>query len=392
MFIKHLTEKQQQGAFSFDFGMVSDVSALNGGVGEVVPRPCANGAGAGCGEAAPLDLTIGHLRTAEPTEQQNVHIDNDFEYDDTIPFITSPPSPLYIPMRRADTLEPVRGWYNVAGAEYKERPMVAKIQRFASGGYEAVVSWIDLEKVGRAMDRQWFDGKPINVKREEREQNENDIVRSRERAKKQVRLRVKNMDCDRLLTLTRRESNPVSFWRMDDWRAAWKRFVKLCARSGSPLHYVAVLEMHEKGNYHLHAAIKGNVNVKLIRRLWLICCGGRGNERGADSLGNVDVSYKRNITGHKRRSGISRYISKYITKQVSAGFNKKRYWSSRTELPAVERYVLGADCVLGALVELCQFLGLDVLVLLNKKRVFIFPDQSGSWFSYDDELAIPPPF
>lgn len=376
----------------------SDFQDLGGGY--AASDVCANAHTEGGGVAAALDLTIGHLSTDQLSIHQSDSIVNNFDFDDSIPFVTPfntfSSSPLYIPMCRANTLLPVSGWYNVAGREYKECPIVAKIQRFDSGGYEVTTSWIDLERLGRYMDCAWIDADKVRVtaKREPREQNENDMARSMQRAKKNVRLKVKNMDCDRLLTLTKRESNPLHFWHFDEWAAAWKRFNRLLSKAGVRLNYVAVLEMHEKGNFHLHAAIRGKVNVKTLRRCWLICCGGKGDERGAASLGNVDVSYKPNITGHRRRSGIARYISKYITKQADrVCFNRKRYWSTKTALPPVERYVLSADSVRGALVELSQLLGLDVSKLLDKKHVFIFPNESGAWFSYSDNLLdASPPF
>lgn len=365
------------------------------GGGVVASCACANGAGAGSGEAAPLDLTIGHLSTNGDNPYGCVGlIHNNFEFDDSIPFNISPPSPRYVPMCGA-TFEPVKGWYNLAGREYKERPLVAKIQKFAAGGYEVLLSLVDLEKVGRAMDRGWRDADEVRVvvKREQREQNENDIVRSKARAKKQVRLKTKNIGCDRLLTLTKRENNPVEYWMLDDWGKGWKKFVRLCNAAGIALQYVAVPEKHEKGNYHLHVAIHGNINVKTIRKFWMICLGGKGDEKGAASLGNVDIAYKPHISAGKRVAGIAKYISKYITKQLGVvAFNKKRYWSSKTELPAVERYVMGGDCWRSGLVELAAFLGLDSSKMVSEKMVYVFSDESGVWFAYDDRMAEPPPF
>ena len=366
---------------------------LEGGVVELCS--CANSAGAGGGVAASLDLTIGHLSTVVRSWNDawgDIH--NNFDFDDTIPFNISPSSPRYVPMFGA-SFEPFGGWYNLAGRDYKDRPLVAKIQRFASGGYEVLLSWVDLERVGRAMGRAWHDVDEVRVvvKREQRQQNENDIIRSQARAKKNVRLKTKNMDCDRLLTLTRRETNPVLFWRLDDWSKGWKKFLRLCGQAGINLQYVAVPEMHEKGNYHLHVAISGNINVNIIRKFWQICCGGKGNEKGAASLGNVDISYKPSIAASKRRCGIAKYISKYITKQLGVvAFNKKRYWSSKTALPPVERYVMGGDCWLSGLVELAAFLGLDSSRMVSEKMVYVFPNESGLWFAYDERMVEPPPF
>jgi hypothetical protein len=373
MFNKDLSEKVLNDGVLCDFAPVSYDSLSKIGGGFAASMSCANGAGHGGGEAAPLDLTIGHLST--DTIQQSTIV-NDFAFDDSIPFIKSS---RYVPMQRLAG-EPVAGWFNLQGRAYRDVTLVAKVQPLQAGGYEVVISWLDLEKIAHAMDRERIGGK-----REAREQNENDVIRSRQRSKKQVRLKIKSMGCDRLLTLTRRESNPLEFWRLEDWAAAWKKFVRLCDKLGVTLQYVAVPEMHAKGNYHLHAAISGHVNIKIIRQLWWVCCGGRGQ-------GNVDISFKAHVSDLKRRAGVSKYVSKYITKQQFTAFNKKRYWSSRHALPPVRRYVLGGDNVYSGLLELAEILGLADYKVMDKKRVFFFPNGSGCWFSYSEELALPPPF
>ncbi len=188
-----------------------------------------------------------------------------------------------------------------------------------------------------------------------------------------------------MLTLTRREKDPAAFWTVQDWASAWDRFSRLCKRMGGSLVYVAVLERHKKGNFHLHAAIAGRINVKHIRKIWLACCG------GGKGCGNVDVAMRQGLTVHKRRAGLAKYVSKYVAKQLGqTEFNKKRYWSSRHKLPDVERYILSADDAKAALFELSVFLSLDYSALAAS--VFTFKQETCAWFSFDERLAAPPPF
>jgi hypothetical protein len=313
------------------------------------------------GALAPLVLIKGHLRT------------NDY-YDDDIPLSNLS----HCPMRRNSN--PVKGWFKPVDLEYTCNPFVAKVQPFASGGYEVVIAKIDLEKIARVMDSERKTGK-----REKREQNENDVISSKQRSQKKVRYLVKSMGCDRMFTFTRRETIEGGFWTAKEWRDAWKKFNRLCLKAGCELSYVTTMEYHKKGNFHLHAAMCGHVSIKTMNGIWWAICGGRG-------MGNIDIKFRGDLSPSRRRAGLARYLSKYITKQDCTEFNKKRYWSSRHELPAAVRYVLKADELSHCLVELSQKLNLHVGMLLDVKRVFRFPSGMGAWFNYDDDLAVSPPF
>lgn len=322
-----------------------------------------------------LDLIYGHLRTQENN------------YDD-VPYIESTFTPL-----KCDFLD-LPNWYIKRGSAVADYSIIAKIQPFKSGGYEATFTWLSIPDLVRRLDAPRT-AKGKRVLDVEKGQKHDDIIRSCRRAAKNTRLKIKSMGCDRLLTLTRRENNPAEFWRLDDWAAAWKKFTRLCARAGYPLQYVAVPEVHKKGNWHLHAAIVGKVPVNILRGIWWACCGGRG-------MGNIDVSFKKHLTDFQRRSGVARYVTKYITKQqTNIAFNKKRYWASSHALPVARRYVLDSQSVLNALVEFgCDF-ELDLKNLFRSRveknkvrytRFFLFPNGSGAWFNYGDDLASEPPF
>jgi hypothetical protein len=370
------------------------------------------------GGVAPLDLINGHLRTKE-------------EISDSIPLN----DPQFIPLEHNSKI--YASWLKRPETEYNPNPLVLKIQPLESGGYEATIRNVDINKLAGVMDgvgkksnslakkiademrgmlnksralnddcftckeelermeKQAGEQKKVVievVKREKREQNENDVIRSKQRSKTKVRHLIKSMGCDRLITFTRRESDEEEFWGLDQWVAAWKRFCRLCDKAGCKFEYVCVPERHKKGNFHLHAAAVGHAPIDLIRRLWYISLGGKGDEKKGATPGNVDVSYRKDLSVHQRRSGVAKYISKYITKQDSAEFNKKRYWASRHKLPKPVRYILEAENIWQAIREVAGMLGLDDMVLGNPKNIFIFPNWLGAWFSFEERFLMPVPF
>jgi len=312
-----------------------------------------------------LDLTPDNvgLDRAKPLDLFNGHL----------------PTQYYTPVTRGLGADPLNWFMPVTDYDpSKALHLVAKIQSFKSGGYEVTLSSQDLNNLARRMDA------PKTGVRVQGEQSENDVISSVNRSKKKIRYLIKSMGCDRLLTLTKRENNPDDYWTPKDWAVAWDRFNKLCKRAGIQLQYVSVLERHKKGNYHLHAAIVGKISVNTIRSIWLVITGGKGS-------GNVDIARRSNCSDHKRRAGLARYVSKYVSKQIGqTEFNKKRYWSSRHDLPAPRRYIMTNDDAMQCLKDLCGMLSLDSNIVIDK--AFIFSGFSGAWFSFDDSFCLPPPF
>ncbi|CAG4885094.1 conserved protein of unknown function [Georgfuchsia toluolica] len=334
------------------------------------PLPAARAQrGAGSAQRAPLDLIKEHL-TDEPT---------------------------YKPCEVAGKL--LEGWQissHWAPPPDGELSAVLKIQSFQPGGYEATVRFMDLARISRAIE---FGGK--RGKREVPEEvDPENVLKATARAKRKVRYLVKNMAASHLATFTRRESEPDEYWTAEDWAKAWDRLKRGIERVLGPFPYVGILERHEKGNFHLHVAWCGRINLNVIRPLWWHICGGRG-------MGNVDAKYIKVREGLERSDRVARYISKYVSKmfEETGRFNKKRYWASRQTLDDVRRYVLSARDLSDALVEVKRFLGLDWSKFIHAevrnrkvvgimKHMFHFPDGSGLWFSFIPELhgGTPPPF
>ena len=263
---------------------------------------------------------------------------------------------------------------------------VLKIQPFASGGYEATVRLMDIEKIGNAMSAPRRFGK----REAPEEQDYSCVQKAAARAKRKVRHLVKNMGATNLVTLTRRESPETGYWTPEQWAKAWDRLRRNLERAlGTDFPYVGVLEAHKKGNFHLHLAWLGKVNLNLIRPLWWAICGGRG-------AGNVDSQYIKVRAGLERADRVAKYISKYTSKHFEDGarFNKKRYWASRQTMQEARRYVLRSKTVEEGLNEAFKFLGLDVaMFMINHPtkgaildHVFFFPDGGGAWLNYIPDI------
>lgn len=273
---------------------------------------------------------------------------------------------------------------------------VLKIQPFKAGGWEATCRSLDLEKIGAAMAGRRRYGKreaPEYVDRE-------NILKAAQRAKRKVRYLTKNMGASHLVTLTRREAALADYWGPDDWGKAWDKLRRMLVRVKGEFPYVAVLERHKKGNYHLHVAwveAPGQkVNLNLVRGCWWAVLGGRG-------AGNVDAQYIKVRSGLERADRVAKYISKYTTKHFEddGRFNKKRYWASRQDMEAARRYVLNVRTSSDAINHVKSMFGLDLGDYMKAGKygaqwdgLFPFPDGSGFWMTYIPEKhgGAPPPF
>lgn len=221
---------------------------------------------------------------------------------------------------------------------------MASVQAFSRGGYEVVIRMVDAQKIAeqRCLVRDRGHRQP----RPENERDSRDIARSQFRAKKKVRHTVKEICADRIVTLTTRESENTP----EELLERWQRWLKLVERaSGGRFHYVAVPEPHPTNpkHFHLHVAVAVFLNVDILRRCWWSVCGGRG-------MGNIHIKRLTSGAGHRRIYRVASYISKYLTKDNVVRFNKKRYWASRVDLPAVKRYWLKSRTLPGALQEAFQ--------------------------------------
>jgi len=156
--------------------------------------------------------------------------------------------------------------------------------------------------------------------------------RATARARTTIRRTVMAADLDHLLTLTYRhnEQDRPRVWRQ------FARFVRLLrAENGKPFPFVAVQEIQERGAIHVHAAVHGFQNVRMLRRLWHEVIGGSRH-------GNIDVQF----FGHDR-ARLAKYLAKYISKDLSgAGGGAHRYKRSRGIKAPSEVLLLSRDVAL----------------------------------------------
>ena len=158
--------------------------------------------------------------------------------------------------------------------------------------------------------------------------DERTLVKSSSRARTVVRRKALSMMADRMLTLTFKDN-------LEDLDTAWERFKyfsKLMRfRYREKWQYIAVPEYQKRGAVHFHLAISGYYHIQTIRRLWLRAVGRFG--------GNVDITSPKKF-GKKswNPKRISQYISKYISKNDSVDFNKRRYSSGGDiQLPEAQK-------------------------------------------------------
>jgi hypothetical protein len=103
-------------------------------------------------------------------------------------------------------------------------------------------------------------------------------------------------------------------------------------RFGEQWRYVCVPELHSDGvTYHMHVALRGFFLVESVRALWFRALGGRGNERGENTPGNVDIKFFRTQSRRARGSrirSIAGYVAKYVGKGFAACNRGRRLFSS----------------------------------------------------------------
>jgi hypothetical protein len=273
---------------------------------------------------------------------------------------------------------------------------VVKVQPFQVGGYELTCRSLDLEKLGRMMQGDRRYGRRDRPE----ELDVLNVEKAAQRAKRKVRCLVKNMGASHLVTFTRRETEATGFASPEQWGVWWDRLRRMIVKVKGDFPYVAVLEKHKKGNYHLHVAwveqVGQKVNLNLVRGCWWAVLGGRG-------AGNVDAQYIKVRAGLERSDRIAKYVTKYVTKHFTedSRFNKKRYWSSRQTMPEVRRYIMNSRSMSDALdqVQLAHGINLADYVRAGRRGpqfdgFFPFPDGSGFWLCYIPEKhgGAPPPF
>lgn len=222
------------------------------------------------------------------------------------------------------------------------------------------------------------------------------IERSQRRAKTTVRLLATELAPNALVTFTTREILTV-----DQLLECWQHFTRSMRLAGFDFEYVAVPERHPTNpdHFHLHAAYRGRTPFGIMRRFWHMALEARHGRRttrvlrGADSPGNIDVQNLKAGSQVKRCRKIARYISKYITKDLIAEFNRRRYWPSKgINLVDARVYWLDSLTMIDAIREACGMLGQWDFISDTAAQKMFHPSERVAWCAIDPEATPPPPF
>lgn len=273
-----------------------------------------------------------------------------------------------------------------------------KIQMFSQGGFEAKAVLVNRNHLSRLINSNRERGRRSKSKEKDEAATQRDLEKCAYRAARRVRQLCLEIRADRLLTLTSR--NLLNDY--DKLIATWKRFMRLLETAGEKFEYVAVPELHKNGEYyHVHAAINGFARVETLRRCWQMALGGKGDEKGVNALGNVDIKSNRKKGQHKHKQaiGVAKYICKYITKSYLEHhqFNRKRYWAPRSiKLPETTAEWMQAETAAEAVQEMYSRFDTAIMVEVVKDRSMYITEANAPmiFFRYlpNEEDALPVPF
>jgi len=232
-----------------------------------------------------------------------------------------------------------------------EDEYIVRTQRFADGQQEVVAFSVAVQRhfQNLRLRPRGVRGERQPLKNETADEvatkADKSVRTSIERSKRMIRKRCKQIRADRMLTLSTR----VNETRIEVWSKWWDAFRRRL-NNIQAFHYVAVLERQKRGAWHIHIAVSGRQNWKLLRSVWISVVGKTGTDGAVnDSIRSYNkrcVFRKVGGKGRAMRHLIATYIAKYVGKGANdIGFNKKRYWSSKgVVLPETTTYAhLGAE-------------------------------------------------
>lgn len=177
-----------------------------------------------------------------------------------------------------------------------------------------------------------FDIEAFHAWRAAREQFEAKRAEHRERAARRARAecaaRLKAIRADRMVTLTYRE-NMTDRARLG---RDWKEFVRRLRRVMG-FEYVATHERQKRGAWHMHVAVAGRQNYRLVRSIW------------QSVVGSGSVNVRNPWREKKLRHKLAAYMGKYIAKNAEQGeLGERRVWCSKG-IDRPEREIVGGEFV-----------------------------------------------
>jgi hypothetical protein len=211
---------------------------------------------------------------------------------------------------------------------------MVRVHEFSDGGCEIYMRRVWKEK---NINRAFWPG-PRDPDRAPAVENR---ARSSQRARGMVRRRIRELRLDHLLTLTYRE-NVTDIERL---KSDWKKLYTKVRKSYPEWQFVAVPETQTRGAWHLHVAVKGWQDVRLIRQAWWDIVGvGMGNIHVRAPKYRWRDEFARQSTNWTSRK-LAAYLSKYVSKTFDAlALGGRRYWASAMPELTVHRLVIhGGD-------------------------------------------------
>jgi hypothetical protein len=246
-----------------------------------------------------------------------------------------------------------------------------RVTRFVSGGLEALMKVVRPMAQAQFGER-WQNEFPVSTApKPEKSQSEieadkaDNQRRAVNHAKKTTRYLVQQMQADRLLTLTYRDCVEDREKVKDDF-TRFRRLVKEGWKGRPGLinwRYVAVLELQQRGAYHIHIAVRGWQPVSFLRECWYRALGASIDSKGSETPGAINVTPPRDATGASRKKEwasvrLASYIVKYMAKTFGeTSTEKNRYWRSKDiAAPVTYRHWLMATNMEDAINELISHL------------------------------------
>jgi hypothetical protein len=164
------------------------------------------------------------------------------------------------------------------------------------------------------------DEKTIRKSQTIEDMDEEQFRRSVGRSRKLARHRALMLKCDRLITFTYRKNQTDRDQCYKDLAATIRRYKR---RTKKEFHYVAALEVQERGAYHVHLTTNEFHDVNELRECW---------HKVTDDDGNVNVKKNGNKDTFDA-AAIVAYITKYITKDANLNKLAKKRFSSSRKIP-----------------------------------------------------------
>lgn len=218
----------------------------------------------------------------------------------------------------------------------------ARVTRFLNGSAEVLMKVVRPMAQAQFGER-WKNGFPVSfAPKPEKSASEIEATKSDNKrravanARRTIRYLVNQLGADRLLTLTYRDN----VQDREKVKADFTRFRRLVKEGwkGRPglvdWRYVAVLELQQRGAYHVHIAVRGWQHIKFLRECWYKACGASIDAEGSATPGGINVTPPRDDNGPSRKKEwatvrLASYLVKYLAKTFGEGMEEKnRYWRS----------------------------------------------------------------